>query len=96
MKKQIKRFSPHQTAKVFAILTAIGSLPMFLPIFAMSVFTMPTVDPFGNPLGFPWMMFAGFPVMYLFFSYLSIVIGCWLYNFMFALIGGIEYETTEE
>ena len=37
MKTQIKRFSPHQNAKVFSVLMAVGSLPMLLLMAALSL-----------------------------------------------------------
>lgn len=95
MTKQIKSFSSHQTAKVFAVLLALGSLPMFIPMIAMSLFVGPTQDAHGNPVDFPFLMFAIFPIFYLIFGYISIRIGCWLYNLMFKYIGGFEFEVTE-
>jgi len=37
------------------------------------------------------MVFA-FPIIYLVMGYLSVAVGCWLYNVMFKHIGGIEFE----
>ena len=95
MKKQIKRFSPHQNAKVFAVLMAVGCLPMFLPMMAISFFAMPAEDAQGNAVNFPYMIFLVFPFLYLVFGYISIVIGCWLYNIFFKVIGGIECEVID-
>ena len=95
MTKQIKRFSSHQTAKVFAVLMAIGSLPMLVPMIAMSFFVGPTQYAQGNLVDFPFLMSAIFPVFYLIFGYISIRIGCWLYNIMFKHIGGFEFEVSE-
>ncbi len=36
------------------------------------------------------------PIMYLVFGYLSIAIGCAIYNFMFRFLGGIEFEAKNE
>lgn len=95
MKKQIIRFSPHQNAKVFAILMTVSSLVFFVPIIGIQMATMPSHDGQGNPIDFPYMMFAIFPVFYLVFGYISVAIGCWIYNKLSPKIGGIEYEAVE-
>lgn len=33
-----------------------------------------------------------FPVLYLVLGYVMVAIGCAVYNFMFKVIGGIEFE----
>ncbi len=70
--KQIKRFSPHQTAKVVAVLMAIGSLPMFIPMMLMSMFAMPVLDTQGNSTDFfiVSFIFIILPIFYLFFGYI--------------------------
>ena len=95
MKKQIKRFSPHQNAKVFAVLMAVGCLPMLLPMVAVPFLAGPPQDEQGNPIYFPFMVMFLFPVLYLIFGYLSILIGCWLYNLLFRVIGGVECEVID-
>lgn len=95
MTKQIRKFSSHQTAKVFAILMAVGSLPMFLPMIVIAFISGPATDGQGNPVGFPFMIFAMFPFLYLVFGYISVRIGCWLYNTLYKYIGGIELEIVE-
>jgi hypothetical protein len=96
MKKQIVRFSPHQNAKVSAILMAVGSLIFLIPMFVIFTFTVPPVDQHGNPTKFLSFMFLIFPVVYLIFGYIFTVVGCALYNFFFKYIGGIEFESREE
>jgi hypothetical protein len=96
VKKQIKRLSPHQNGKVFAILFALGSLP-FLIIMLLGMFmSMPDMDQHGNPIGAPYFMFVVFPVLYLIFGYISVVVGSAIYNFMFKYISGFEFETNDE
>lgn len=95
MKQQIKRFSPHQNAKVFAILMAVGCLPMLLLMVAASLLAPSPTDAQGNPVDIPVLIYAIFPVIYLVFGYIFVVIGCWIYNLMFGLIGGIEVETVD-
>jgi len=47
----------------------------------------------GGP---PALMILIMPVMYLVIGYLSVAIGCAVYNFMFKYIGGIEFEAKSE
>jgi hypothetical protein len=42
---------------------------------------------------FPTFMVLLFPVFYLVFGYISIVIGCWVYNMLAKFTGGIEFES---
>jgi hypothetical protein len=97
MKIQVARFSPHQNAKVFGILMALGTLVFAIPMFFMFLYMPPGVDARGNPAGPPpaWVVLL-FPVFYFVFGYLMVVISCWFYNFMVKYIGGIEYETREQ
>lgn len=91
MKQQIKRLSPHQNGKVFGVITALGSLIFVIPM-TLAFNAMP-----GGPgnTGMPgWLMLA-FPVIYLVMGYLSVAIGCIVYNFAFSFLGGIEYETVD-
>jgi cation transporter-like permease len=86
MKKQITRFSPHQNAKVFAILMALGSLVFLVPFMLIALAQAPAG---GGP---PWYLVLIFPVVYLVFGYLSIAVACWIYNTMYPHIGGIEFD----
>jgi hypothetical protein len=95
VKKQIKRFSPHQNAKVFAILMAASSLFLIIPMFLMTFFTTPSHDAQGNQLNMNYFIFAVFPVFYLVFGYISIAVGCWVYNLLAKKIGGFEYEAED-
>ena len=70
MKITIKRFAPHQNAKVFAVLTAVTSLIFLVPMAIVMSFTMPEVDQHGNPVHFQ--MGVSFVVAYFLFS-------SWLY-----------------
>jgi hypothetical protein len=53
MKIQIARFSPHQNAKVFAVLMAIASLLFGVPMFTAFLFIPPGMDAAGNPASQP-------------------------------------------
>lgn len=95
MKKQIKRLSPHQNGKVFGILMAVATLPFFLPMILTMNFAVPQVDHQDNPVDFPFFLFALFPFLYLIFGYISVLIGCFIYNLLNRFIGGFEYEVEE-
>lgn len=96
MKIRITRFSPHQNAKVFAVLMALGSLSFAVPVFFVFLYMPPGVDARGNPVNPPPAAAALlFPVLYLVMGYMTVAVGCWLYNFMFRYLGGIEYETRD-
>ncbi len=86
MKQQIQRLSPHQNAKVMAVVMALSSFVFITPFFLIAGFTAP-----GNQ-GPPWWMFALAPAMYFVVGYLMVLVACGLYNFMYPYIGGIEYS----
>ncbi|MEO7886290.1 MAG: hypothetical protein ABI893_06230 [Polaromonas sp.] len=92
MKQQISRLSPHQNGKVFGVLMAIGSLVFLVPFFLVFA----TMAPAGAGNAPPLLMFLFMPVLYLILGYLSVAIGCALYNFMFKYLGGVEFESSEE
>ena len=90
MKQQVARLSPHQNGKVFAVLMALGSLVFLVPFSA--IFWFAPADPNAPSAWF----FLLFPVIYLIMGYISVSVGCWLYNAMFKYIGGIEFEAKSE
>ena len=96
MKKQIKRLSPHQNGKVFAILMTVGAITMFVPMAIIMSLMGPQVDQNGNPVEFPVVMFAIMPFFYLIFGYIFTAIACAIYNLFYRFIGGIEFETEEK
>ena len=96
MKKQIKRFSPHQNAKVFGVLMAAISLIFVVPMFLIMSFAAPAFDQHGNPVTFPKFLIIVFPLFYLIFGYLGTVIGSAIYNLLFKYIGGFEVEIKDE
>ena len=90
MKQQVARFSPHQNGKVFAVLMAVTSLIFLVPFFLL-------FSSFGPAQGRPPMfMLLVFPLVYLVFGYISVVIGCAIYNFLYKFVGGIEFESTTD
>ncbi|MCS3903730.1 hypothetical protein J2T55_001761 [Methylohalomonas lacus] len=94
MKQQIRKLALHQNAKVMAVWLAVSSLIFLLPMLVVTALTMPLVDQNGNPIEFPLFVFLLMPFFYLVFGYISIVIGCLIYNLLATYIGGIEFELT--
>ena len=88
MKQQIAHLSPHQNGKVFAVLMALTSLIFLVPFFLLFSAFGPAQA--GGP---PMYMVFILPVVYLIFGYIGVVIGCALYNIVYKLVGGIEFES---
>jgi len=86
MKQQIARFSPHQNAKVFAVLAAVSSLVFIIPF---ALFALASTPADARP---PLLFFLGMPILYLVMGYVTVAIGCALYNALYKHIGGIEFE----
>lgn len=85
MKKQIINISPIQTAKVFALLYFLISLPL-VGFMAISFSFSPAPKP---ALGF----LVLFPFMYLIFGFIFTALGAWVYNIVANWVGGIEYTS---
>lgn len=94
MKTQIRRLSPHQNGKVFGILMAVNSLIFILPI-SLLVTLFPPAQQSGVENGHPGMFLLIMPVFYLIFGYISVAIGCLIYNFFYRFIGGIELDIVD-
>ena len=89
MKRQVSRLSPHQNGKVFGVLMALSSLVLMVPLTLVMSATAPES---ARP---PMFMLLLMPVIYLVFGYISVAIGCAIYNAMYKVVGGIEYETDD-
>ena len=87
MKKQIIRVSPIQTAKVFAILYFVMSIPMV--VFMALAFAASPVPRPGPGFGF----LVVFPILYLVFGFIFTAIGAWVYNLVAGWVGGVEYTS---
>ncbi|MDO9009925.1 MAG: hypothetical protein Q7U80_17040 [Thiobacillus sp.] len=97
MKTQSARLSPHQNAKVFGVLTALGSLVFVIPMALLVSFIPPGDDAAGNAVDQPSPLFFRFlPIAYLLRGYIMTVVGCALYNWMYKYLGGIEYESRDQ
>lgn len=88
VKHQIKRLSPHQNAKVSAVMLAIVSLVFIVPFALIAAAFSPSDSGMGMGAG----MLIALPLVYLVMGYVMTVISCALYNFVSKLVGGIEYE----
>jgi Zn-dependent protease with chaperone function len=88
MKQQVARFPPHQNAKVMAIMMALTSLIFMIPFLVIGSL-------FGASRGgmHMWVIII-LPVFYLVIGYISVVIGCAIYNVLVPFTGGIEFEST--
>lgn len=97
MKIQVKRFSTHQTAKVFALLMAATSLLFFVPFGLISLLTPTPTAPDGtSPSMMPFLfMFLIMPIFQGVFGYIMIRLGLWVYNKLSPRIGGFEFELEE-
>ncbi len=87
MKQQIARFSPHQNAKVMAVMWAVVSLIFLVPFFLLASL-------FGAGQTMPIWVIIVAPLFYLVIGYIGVVIACALYNVIAPFTGGIEYEST--
>ncbi len=96
MKTRITRLSPHQNGKVFAVISAVSSLIFVIPMLLIMLFAAPATDQQGNPVDIPVFMFILMPVFYLVFGYLSVAIGCLIYNLLVRFVGGIEFELSRQ
>lgn len=85
MKKQIIKISPIQTAKVFAALYFLMSLPVVALTAIMFLFS-----PYPTPgLGFLIL----FQLLYLAFGFIVAATGARIYNFAAKWVGGVEYTS---
>jgi hypothetical protein len=96
VKVQIQRLSPHQNGKVVAVLMVVVSLPLFLLMALLMWFGGPQLNQHGTAPAFPIFMFVVLPFFYLIFAYITVAIVCAIYNFFFSVIGGFEFDLTEQ
>lgn len=97
MKVQVKKFSTHQTAKVFAILVAVTSLLIIIPFSLLSMLMPSPVDASGNEItsGSFGVVFLIMPIFQGMMGYIMMRIGLWVYNKIAPSTGGIEFELEE-
>jgi hypothetical protein len=92
MKQQVTRVSPHQTAKVAAVLMAVTSLIFIIPFALIGSIAGSAMGMGGAGRSLMFIIIA--PICYLVFGYIATVISCALYNVLVPFTGGFEYETT--
>jgi hypothetical protein len=90
VKRRIEHLSPHQNGKVFAVLVGAVSVVFVLPLFAYMAFTLPRTE------AVPGILIVLLPLGYAVLAYISVALGCALYNVLFKYIGGIEFEEAGE
>jgi hypothetical protein len=89
MKTQLLNVSPLQTAKVFAALWFVLTLPILL-IMAIPMMAMP-----GPMPGYFSGMMLAMPFLYAAFGFVFTLIGAWVYNLLAARMGGVEFTLVQ-
>lgn len=87
MKKEIRRFSLHQTAKVFAFVYFILSAIFLIPLGIVTLFSK-------EHAGALFLFLA--PFVYLIVGYLAWILLGAVYNLVAKYFGGIEFETVDK
>ena len=91
---QIKRFGVFQTAKIAAVMYFLISAIFFIPFGLIALMagsaTRGREGMMGALFGGVFMLFA--PIVYAVLGFIFVAIGCLLYNFIAAFVGGIEIE----
>lgn len=88
MKKQITSISPLQTAKVFALLYFMITIP-FVVLMAIAISMSPASN--NAPIAMVFIM----PFAYAIFGFIFTIFGAWIYNHVAKWVGGIEFTTSE-
>lgn len=88
MRKRLTYVAPLQTAKVFAALSLLGSLP-FLLLAGLSMMAM--AEGQMVPVG----MLLVAPFFYALFGFVATLVGAWLYNLVAKYLGGVEFTSVE-
>jgi hypothetical protein len=87
MLRRLVRISPWQAAKFFAVLYFIMGLVIGIP-FAL---IMSATGQGGFGIGFAIAIPFGYAIGALIF----VPIGCWIFNFVAGLVGGLEFTVAE-
>lgn len=90
MIRRVTRISPWQAGKFFAVLYFLIGL-IFAVFFALVAQFAPP-DQLGFGLGFA----VAFPFLYAIGALIFVPIGCWIYNLVAKLVGGLEFEVVEQ
>jgi hypothetical protein len=83
---EIKSFGVFQTAKVAAVLYLVISAVIVVPLtFIMMAVAGNRANPFG-------LLVLLLPILYAVIGFILTAIGCWVYNLIASMAGGIEIE----
>lgn len=85
MKQQVARLSPHQNAKVLAVLVSSVALIALLPLGAIAM-------AYGAPLKLDPTLLLVAAAAYVLLNYVLTAVGCLLYNGLARFVGGLEFE----
>lgn len=88
MKVRIQHLSPHQNGKVVSIIAGFISALFSLPIFFIFIVSGAHTEQ-GNEAVF---MLLLMPLFYLIFTYIAVVLTCFVYNWLHKYIGGLELD----
>ncbi len=86
MKIQVTNVSVGQSAKVFAIMYMLVSLPIFVVLAAFGILG-------GGGMAIIALVLA--PILYGVAAFLGAGLSAWLYNVVAKMVGGLEYSTKE-
>lgn len=85
MKQQVARLSPHQNAKVLAVLVSAVALIALLPAGAIAL-------AYGAPMALDPTLLLVAGVLYVLLNYAMTALACLLYNLLARVVGGLEFE----
>jgi hypothetical protein len=88
--RRISRISPWQAGKVFALLYFLMGLVFAVPLALITSLTTPAA---GQPAPSVALVIA-MPFLYALAGLIFVPIGCWIFNFVARIVGGIEVDVT--
>jgi len=89
MTHEITRFSPHQTAKVFAAIYGLFAVCL-VPFFWLASRAAPGGA--GLSIGIALALIIGYPLL----GYIIVALGCLTYNLAAGYVGGIRFDLEAE
>jgi len=92
MIRRIKRFSPHQTAKVISLIYFPFGVLMAA---VMGLSRLAPPPPGTEQVQFPVIVIVLLPILYSVIVYIFTALGCLMYNLGARWVGGIEVEVDD-